>query len=69
MAEMKDESWVCDLAFLINTTTRMNELNTKLQRKAQYASENVQLHKRFYKQVETLACHKYRMQISLTFQL
>ena len=39
MAEMKDESWVCDLAFLIDTTTRMNELNTKLQRKAQYASE------------------------------
>ena len=39
MAEMKDESWVCDLAFLINTTTRMNELNIKLQRKAQYANE------------------------------
>ena len=39
MAEMKDESWVSDLAFLIDTTTRMNELNTKLQRKAQYASE------------------------------
>ena len=39
MTEMKDKSWVCDLAFLINTTTCMNELNTKLQRKAQYASE------------------------------
>ena len=39
MAEVKDESWVCDQAFLINTTTRMNELNTKLQQKAQYASE------------------------------
>ena len=39
MAEMKDESWVCDLAFLIDTTTSMNELNTKLQQKAQYVSE------------------------------
>ena len=39
MAEMEDKSWLCDLAFLINITTRMNELNTRLQRKAQYASE------------------------------
>ena len=39
MAEMEDESWVRDVAFLIDITTRMNELNTKLQRKAQYASE------------------------------
>ena len=39
MAEMKDKSWVCDLAFLIDTTICMNELNTKLQRKAQYVSE------------------------------
>ena len=27
MAEM-EESWLCDLAFLIDITTRMNELNT-----------------------------------------
>ena len=39
MAKMKDKSWLCDLAFLVDITTRMNELNTKLQRKAQYASE------------------------------
>ena len=39
MAEMKDESWECDLAFLIDTTTCMNELSTELQRKARYASE------------------------------
>ena len=39
MAEMKDESWVCDLAFLIDTATRMNELNTKLLQQAQYVSE------------------------------
>ena len=39
MAEMEDKSWLCDLAFLIDITTRMNELNTRLQRKAQYASE------------------------------
>ena len=39
MAEMKDESWLCDLAFLVDITSRMNELNTRLQQKAQYASE------------------------------
>ena len=39
MAEMEDESWVWDLAFLVDITTRINKLNTKLQRKAQYASE------------------------------
>ena len=39
MAEMEDESWLCDLAFLVDITTRTNELNTKLQQKAQYASE------------------------------
>ena len=39
MAQMEDESWLCDLAFLVNITTCMNEFNTRLQRKAQYASE------------------------------
>ena len=39
MAEMEGESWLCDLAFLVDITTRMNELNTRLQRKAQYAIE------------------------------
>ena len=39
MAEMEDESWLCDLAFLVDITTRMNELNTRLPRKAQYVSE------------------------------
>ena len=39
MDEMKDKSWLCDLAFLVDITTCMNELNTRLQRKAQYASE------------------------------
>ena len=55
MAEMKDKSWVSDLAFLIDTTTRMNELNTKLQQKAQYVSEMYGHIKGFTKQVETLA--------------
>ena len=31
MAEMEDETWECDVAFLVDITTRMNELNTKLQ--------------------------------------
>ena len=39
MAEIEDESWLCDLAFLVDITNRMNELNTRLQQKAQYASK------------------------------
>ena len=39
MVEMEDESWLCDLAFLVDITTRINKLNTRLQPKAQYASE------------------------------
>ena len=38
MAEIEDESWLCDLAFFIDITTHMNELNTRLQRKAQYVT-------------------------------
>ena len=36
---LKNKGWLCDLAFLVGITTRMNELHTRLQRKAQYASE------------------------------
>ena len=36
---MADKCWLCDLAFLVDITTRMNELNTSLQRKGQYESE------------------------------
>ena len=39
MTKMEEKSWLYDLAFLINITTRMNKLKTRLQRKAQYASE------------------------------
>jgi len=39
VAEMEDESWLCDLAFLVDITTHMNDLNTKLQRQSQYANE------------------------------
>ena len=36
---MEDKSWLYDLAFLVDIIICMNELNTKLQRKALYASE------------------------------
>ena len=36
---MEYESWLCGLAFLVDITTHMNDLNTKLQRQAQYANE------------------------------
>jgi len=39
VAEMEDESWLCDLTFLFDITTHMNDLSTKLQRQVQYANE------------------------------
>ena len=30
MAEMEDKSWLCDPAFLVDITTHINELNTRL---------------------------------------
>ncbi|XP_076806255.1 general transcription factor II-I repeat domain-containing protein 2-like [Clavelina lepadiformis] len=39
IAEMEDENWLCELAFLVDITVHLNELNTKLQRKSQYANE------------------------------
>ena len=39
MHEMEDESWICDLAFLVDVTKHLNDLNTKLQRNGQFASE------------------------------
>ena len=63
MAEMEDESWLFDLTFFVDITTCMNELNTRLQQKAQYANE--MYGQRLYEHVETLT----RTQISLTFQL
>ena len=68
MIEVEDESWLCDLAFLVDITTRMNELNTRLQRKAQYASEMYGHIKSFMNKLR-FGTHTYRMRISLTFQL
>ena len=39
MYEMEDESWMCDLAFFVDVATHLNDLNTKLQRNGQFASE------------------------------
>ena len=39
VAEMEDESWLCDLAFLVDIATHMNDLNARLQRQAHYANE------------------------------
>ena len=39
MHEMEDESWICDLAFLVDVTKHLNDLNTKLQQNGQFASE------------------------------
>ena len=55
ITEMEDKSWLCDLGFLVDITTRMNKLNTRLQQKAQYASEMYGHIKGFFEQVETLA--------------
>ena len=39
MHKMEDESWICDLAFLVDVTKHLNDLNTKLQGNGQFASE------------------------------
>ena len=31
IAEMEDENWLCELAFLVDITVHLNELNTQLQ--------------------------------------
>ena len=72
MAEMEDESWLCDLAFFIDITTHMNELNTRLQQKVQYVSEMYGHIKDFmnqlrlwhaHEQVETLASNDIQMEL------
>ena len=57
MAEMEDESWLCDLAFLVDITTYMNELNTRLQQKAQYVSEMYGHIKGFMKKLRLWLAH------------
>ena len=35
IAEFNDAEWICDLAFLADITSHLNELNSRLQRKGQ----------------------------------
>ena len=37
--ELQNESWQIDLAFLVDITTHLNELNTKLQGKNQLVTQ------------------------------
>ena len=39
IAKLEEESWVCDLAFLVDIMIHLNDLNLRLQRKSQYANE------------------------------
>ena len=68
MGEMEDKSWLCDLAFLVDIITRINELNTRLQQKAQYVSKMYRHIKGFINKLRLWHAHTYRMQIFLTFQ-
>ena len=36
---MQNKSWLCDLTFLIDITTHLNELKTMLQQSGQYAND------------------------------
>ena len=36
---LKDKSWLCDLAFLVDVTTHLNEVNTNLQKQGQLVQE------------------------------
>jgi hypothetical protein len=37
--QVKDNEWVCDLAFLVDVTRYLNELNLKLQKQGQLVHE------------------------------
>ena len=37
ITELSDVNWMADLAFAVDVTALMNELNTKLQSKGQFA--------------------------------
>jgi hypothetical protein len=37
--QVKDDEWVCDLAFLVDVTRYLNELNLKLQKHGQLVHE------------------------------
>jgi hypothetical protein len=37
--QVKDDEWVCDLAFLVDVTVYLNELNLKLQKQGQLVHE------------------------------
>ena len=36
---MENESWLCDLAFLVDITTHLNDFNTTPQRNGQFANK------------------------------
>ncbi|GBP84764.1 General transcription factor II-I repeat domain-containing protein 2B [Eumeta japonica] len=44
LSELNDPKWICDLAFLVDLTGYLNDLNLKLQKKGQLVND---LHNRF----------------------
>jgi hypothetical protein len=51
--QVKDDDWVCDLAFLVEVTGYLNELNLKLQKQGQLVHE-------LHEHVKTF-CNKLRL--------
>lgn len=52
--ELSDADWMADLAFAIDVTALMNELNTKLQNKGLFAHEMYSLVKAFMRKLQFL---------------
>lgn len=50
--ELTDDSWLCDFAFLVDITSHLNDLNSKLQGKNQFISEMANHVESFQKKLE-----------------
>ena len=54
---MKNESWLCDLAFLVDITTDLNDVNTKLQQNGHYADDMYAHIKAFQNKLQLWKAH------------
>ncbi|GBP65968.1 General transcription factor II-I repeat domain-containing protein 2 [Eumeta japonica] len=44
LSKLSDPKWICDLAFLVDLTGYLNDLNLKLQKQGQFNAANLSRH-------------------------